>query len=75
LSTNAGGVFTGVAPPTRQKVNLQMLYAKAKPHIKQIGTHRMKAADAIWNLETARKVAKARVAYLSDQSPSTWRSF
>jgi hypothetical protein len=31
LSTNAGGVFTGVAPPTRQKVNHQMLYAKAKP--------------------------------------------
>jgi hypothetical protein len=35
--------------------------------IKQIGTHRMKVAGAIWNLEPARKVAKARAAYLSDQ--------
>jgi hypothetical protein len=35
--------------------------------IKQIGTHRMKVAGAIWNLEPARKVAKARAAYLSGQ--------
>lgn len=35
--------------------------------IKQICTHRMKITGAIWNLEPARKVAKARAAYLSDQ--------
>jgi hypothetical protein len=35
--------------------------------IKQIGTQRMKVAGAIWNFEPARKVAKARAAYLSDQ--------
>ena len=35
--------------------------------IKQIGTQRMKVAGAFWNLEPARKVAKARAAFLSDQ--------
>ena len=35
--------------------------------VKQIGTQRMKVAGAIWNLDPARKVAKARAAYLSDQ--------
>lgn len=35
--------------------------------IKQIGTHRMKVPGAIWNPEPARKVAKARAAYLSGQ--------
>ncbi len=35
--------------------------------IKQIGTQRMKVAGAFWNFESARKVAKARAAYLSDQ--------
>ncbi len=35
--------------------------------IKQIGTHRMKVPGAIWNAEPARKVAKARAAYLSGQ--------
>jgi hypothetical protein len=35
--------------------------------IKQIGTQRMKVAGASWNLESARKVSKARAAYLSDQ--------
>jgi hypothetical protein len=35
--------------------------------IKHIGTLRMKVAGAIWNLEPARKVAKARAAYLSGQ--------
>ncbi len=35
--------------------------------IKQIATQRMKVAGAFWNLEPARKVAKARAAYLSDQ--------
>lgn len=34
---------------------------------KQIGTMRMKVAGAIWNEESARKVAKARAAYLSNQ--------
>lgn len=34
---------------------------------KQIGTQRMKVAGAIWNEESARKVAKARAAYLSGQ--------
>lgn len=34
---------------------------------KQIGTQRMKVARAIWNEESARKVAKARAAYLSGQ--------
>jgi hypothetical protein len=35
--------------------------------IKQIGTQRMKVAGAFWNFEPARRVAKARAAYLSDQ--------
>ena len=34
---------------------------------KQIGTMRMKVAGAIWNEDSARKVAKARAAYLSDE--------
>jgi hypothetical protein len=33
---------------------------------KQIGLLRMKVAGATWNTQTARKVAKARAAYLSD---------
>ena len=35
--------------------------------IKQIGTQRMKVAGAFWNLHSARKVAKARAAYLSNE--------
>jgi hypothetical protein len=34
---------------------------------KQIGTMRMKVSGAIWNEDSARKVAKARAAYLSDE--------
>ena len=34
---------------------------------KQIGTMRMKVAGAIWNEESARQVAKARAAYLSNE--------
>ena len=34
---------------------------------KQIGTMRMKVAGAIWNKDSARKVAKARAAYLSNE--------
>ena len=34
---------------------------------KQIGTQRMKVPGAIWNLDSARKVAKARAAFLSNQ--------
>ena len=34
---------------------------------KQIGTMRMKVAGAIWNEDSARKVAKARAAYLSSE--------
>ena len=34
---------------------------------KQIGTMRMKVAGAIWNEDSARKVAKARAAYLSNE--------
>jgi hypothetical protein len=34
---------------------------------KQIGMMRMKVAGAIWNVESARKVAKARAAYLSNE--------
>ena len=34
---------------------------------KQIGMMRMKVPGAIWNEESARLVAKARAAYLSDQ--------
>ena len=34
---------------------------------KQIGTLRMKVAGATWNVDSARKVAKARAAYLSDE--------
>jgi hypothetical protein len=34
---------------------------------KQIGTLRMKVAGATWNEDSARKVAKARAAYLSDE--------
>lgn len=34
---------------------------------KQIGTMRMKVAGATWNEESARKVAKARAAYLSNE--------
>ena len=36
---------------------------------KQIGLLRMKVAGAIWNLDTARLVAKARAAYLSHRWP------
>lgn len=35
--------------------------------IKQIDVQRMKVAGAIWNLDSARQVAKARAAYLPDQ--------
>jgi hypothetical protein len=34
---------------------------------KQIGMMRMKVSGAIWNVDSARKVAKARAAYLSNQ--------
>jgi hypothetical protein len=34
---------------------------------KQIGTMRMKVAGATWNVDSARKVAKARAAYLSNE--------
>jgi hypothetical protein len=34
---------------------------------KQIGMMRMKVAGAIWNVDSARKVAKARAAYLSNE--------
>jgi hypothetical protein len=37
---------------------------------KQIGMMRLKVPGAIWNETGARKVAKARAAFLSDQ----WRS-
>lgn len=37
---------------------------------KQIGLMRMKVPGAIWNVDSARKVAKARAAYLSDR----WQS-
>lgn len=35
--------------------------------VKQIASQRMKVSGAIWNLEPARKVSKARAAYLSGQ--------
>lgn len=35
--------------------------------IKQIASYRMKVAGAIWNFDSARKVSKARAAYLSGQ--------
>jgi hypothetical protein len=34
---------------------------------KQIGMMRMKVSGAIWNVDSARKVAKVRAAYLSNQ--------
>lgn len=37
--------------------------------IKQIGAQRLKVAGATWNLSSARKVAKARAAYLSGDWP------
>ena len=43
---------------------------------KQIGTMRMKVAGAIWNEDSARKVAKARAAYLSSEwnEPPAYRA-
>jgi len=53
--------------PTYRANGYQIGSGTIESGIKQIGTQRMKVAGAFWNLQSARKVAKARAAYLSDQ--------
>jgi hypothetical protein len=53
--------------PTYRANGYQIGSGTIESGIKQIGTQRMKVAGAFWNLESARNVAKARAAYLSDQ--------
>ncbi|MBN2256515.1 MAG: ISKra4 family transposase [Anaerolineaceae bacterium] len=53
--------------PTYRANGYQIGSGTIESGIKQIATQRMKVAGAFWNLESARKVAKARAAYLSGQ--------
>ena len=50
-----------------QKQGYQIGSGTIESAAKQIGMMRMKVPGAIWNVANARKVAKARAAYLSDQ--------
>ena len=56
-----------MAYPLFRKQGYQIGSGTIESAAKQIGTLRMKVAGAIWNEDSARKVAKARAAYLSDQ--------
>ena len=53
--------------PTYRRQGYQIGSGTIESAAKQIGTMRMKVAGAIWNEDGARKVAKARAAYLSDE--------
>jgi len=53
--------------PTYRRQGYQIGSGTIESGAKQIGTMRMKVAGAIWNEDSARKVAKARAAYLSNQ--------
>lgn len=53
--------------PTYRKRGYQIGSGTIESAAKQIGTMRMKVAGAIWNKSSARKVAKARAAYLSNE--------
>ena len=53
--------------PTYRRQGYQIGSGTIESAAKQIGTMRMKVAGAIWNEDSARKVAKARAAYLSDE--------
>jgi hypothetical protein len=53
--------------PTYRANGYQIGSGTIESGIKQLGTQRLKVAGAFWNLDSARKVAKARAAYLSDQ--------
>lgn len=53
--------------PTYRKNGYQIGSGTIESAAKQIVSQRMKVAGAIWNLASARLVAKARAAFLSDQ--------
>jgi hypothetical protein len=53
--------------PTYRKHGYQIGLGTIESAAKQIVAQRMKVTGAIWNLESARFVAKARAAFLSDQ--------
>jgi len=53
--------------PTYRRQGYQIGSGTIESAAKQIGTMRMKVAGAIWNENSARKVAKARAAYLSNE--------
>jgi hypothetical protein len=53
--------------PTYRRQGYQIGSGTIESAAKQIGMMRMKVAGAIWNEASARKVAKARAAYLSDE--------
>lgn len=52
--------------PTYRRQGYQIGSGTIESAAKQIGTMRMKVAGAIWNEDSARLVAKARAAFLSD---------
>jgi hypothetical protein len=62
--------------PTYRRHGYQIGSGTIESAAKQIGTMRMKVAGATWNEDSARKVAKARAAYLSDEwdALATYRS-
>lgn len=53
--------------PTYRRHGYQIGSGTIESAAKQIGAMRMKVAGAIWNEDSARKVAKARAAYLSNE--------
>lgn len=53
--------------PTYRRQGYQIGSGTIESAAKQIGMMRMKVAGAIWNEASARKVAKARASYLSDE--------
>jgi len=56
--------------PTYRAQGYQIGSGTIESAAKQIGSQRMKVPGARWNLASARYVAKARAAFLSDQWPS-----
>lgn len=55
--------------PTYRQQGYQIGSGTIESAAKQIGLLRMKVAGAIWNVDSARRVAKARAAYLSHRWP------
>jgi hypothetical protein len=53
--------------PTYRANGYQIGSGTIESAAKQIVAHRMKVTGAIWNLDSARFVAKARATFLSDQ--------